>query len=106
MDPRRAACGAGRRATWRPTVPALWESCGWGGRSGADSLVDMTNTTNATLTDVHDMIVVHRAFRREFTLISPLVRGVAAGDTARAAVVTKHAQRLQLYGKRFIQGAT
>ena len=54
----------------------------------------MTNTTNATLTDVHDMVVVHRAFRREFTLIPPLVRAVAAGDTARAAVVTKHARLL------------
>jgi iron-sulfur cluster repair protein YtfE (RIC family) len=52
----------------------------------------MTNTTNSTLTDVHDMVVVHRAFRREFTAVPRLVRAVRAGDTARAGVVTKHAQ--------------
>ena len=57
----------------------------------------MTNTTNATPTDVHDMYVVHRAFRREFTLLPRLVRVVPAGDTARAAVVAKHA-RLLLQG--------
>ena len=72
----------------------MWASCGWGRTPGADSLVRMTNTTNATPIDVHDMVVVHRAFRREFTLVPQLVRDVAAGDTARAAVVTKHAQLL------------
>jgi hemerythrin-like domain-containing protein len=54
----------------------------------------MTQTANTQLTDVHDMYVVHRAFRREFTLIPALVRGVAAGDTARAAVLTDHARRI------------
>jgi iron-sulfur cluster repair protein YtfE (RIC family) len=57
----------------------------------------MTSTTATTLTDVHDMVVVHRAFRREFGLIPQLVRAVPAGDTARAAVLARHA-RLILEG--------
>ncbi len=57
----------------------------------------MTNTATETLTDVHDMVVVHRAFRREFRLIPELVRQVAPGDTARAAVLADHA-RLVLTG--------
>lgn len=51
----------------------------------------MTNTTNSALTDVHDMVVVHRAFRRELGLLPDLVRAVAPGDTARARVVGQHA---------------
>lgn len=66
--------------------------CGWGAATAADSLVDMTHTTHSTPTDVHDMVVVHRAFRREFTLVAPLVRAVAPGDTARARVVGRHAE--------------
>ncbi len=54
----------------------------------------MTSTTEQTLTDVHDMYVVHRAFRREFTLIPQLIRGVAPGDLARAAVLAQHARRV------------
>ena len=54
----------------------------------------MTNTTNSTLTDVHDVVVVHRAFRREFTAVPGLVRAADAGDTGRAAVVAKHARLL------------
>lgn len=50
----------------------------------------MTETTPAPLTDVHDMVVVHRAFRREFGLAPRLVRAVPAGDTARAAVLAAH----------------
>ena len=60
----------------------------------------MTNTANAAteqLTNVHDMYVVHRVFRREFVLVPRLVRQVAAGDTARAAVVAGQA-RLVLGG--------
>jgi iron-sulfur cluster repair protein YtfE (RIC family) len=60
----------------------------------------MTNTANAAseqLTNVHDMYVIHRVFRREFVLLPQLVRKVAAGDTARAAVVAGHA-RLVLGG--------
>ena len=54
----------------------------------------MTTTQNETLTDVHDMVVVHRAFRREFTLVPRLVREVALGDTARAAVLAAHTRML------------
>ncbi len=60
----------------------------------------MSNTAPAAterLTDVRDMYVVHRVFRREFVLIPKLVRQVAAGDTARAGVVAGHA-RLVLAG--------
>jgi hemerythrin-like domain-containing protein len=54
----------------------------------------MTNTTSAPLTNVHDMVVVHRTFRREFRLIPELVRRVQPGDTARAAVLAAHARLL------------
>ena len=54
----------------------------------------MTETTNQTLTDVHDMVVVHRAFRREFRLVPELVRQVRPGDTARAAVIAEHARMI------------
>jgi len=57
----------------------------------------MTETSSAPLTDVHDMVVVHRGFRREFRLLPELVRAVPAGDTARAAVLAAHA-RLVLTG--------
>jgi hemerythrin-like domain-containing protein len=50
----------------------------------------MTETSTAPLTDVHDMVVVHRVFRRELRLIPELVRAVAPGDTARAAVLANH----------------
>jgi hypothetical protein len=56
----------------------------------------MTHIATETLTDVHDMVVVHRAFRREFRLIPELARRVAAGDTARAKVV---AARLSTGGR-------
>lgn len=60
----------------------------------------MTNTTNsptAQLTDVRDMYVVHKVFRREFALIPRLIRAVAPGNIRRAAVVAEHA-RLVLAG--------
>jgi hemerythrin-like domain-containing protein len=54
----------------------------------------MTTTPSATLTDVHDMVVAHRAFRREFRLVPGLVRSVRPGDTARAAVIAGHARMI------------
>ena len=57
----------------------------------------MTQTSTAPLTDVHDMVVVHRVFRRELRLIPELVRRVQPGDTARAAVLAAHG-RLVLDG--------
>lgn len=53
----------------------------------------MTETAS-TLTDVHDMVVVHRVFRREFRLLPELVRAVPAGGRARAAVVAGHARMI------------
>ncbi len=52
----------------------------------------MTETSSRPLTDVSDMVVVHRVFRREFRLIPELARGVASGDTARARVLAGHAR--------------
>lgn len=40
--------------------------------------------------DTWEMVVVHRAFRREFGLAPGLIRRVADGDRARAAVVADH----------------
>ena len=55
------------------------------------------SSDTTTLTNVHDMVIVHRAFRRELAVIPRLVRAVPAGDTRRAAVVARHA-RLVLQG--------
>jgi iron-sulfur cluster repair protein YtfE (RIC family) len=49
----------------------------------------MSQATTARPT-VHEMVVVHRMFRREFGLAPVLVRAVAPGDRARAAVVGAH----------------
>ena len=46
---------------------------------------------------VHEMVVIHRVFRREFTLLPRLVREVADGDTDRAAPIAE-ALRLVLDG--------
>ena len=43
-----------------------------------------------TGTDTRDMLVVHDSIRRQFGQAPALVRGVAPGDTARAAVVADH----------------
>jgi hypothetical protein len=47
-------------------------------------------TVTATRPDTHDMVIVHRVFRRECGLLPRLVRGVRPGDTGRAAVVGEH----------------
>jgi hemerythrin-like domain-containing protein len=54
----------------------------------------MTHTAQSPLTNVHDMVVVHRAFRRELTLIPDAVRRVRPGDTRRAAVLAQHGRLL------------
>lgn len=59
--------------------------------------MDTTTNTNAHLIDVHDMVVVHRAFRRELRLVPNLLRAVPAGDLRRAAVLADHV-RLALTG--------
>ncbi|TIC88883.1 hemerythrin domain-containing protein [Nocardioides sp. GY 10113] len=51
----------------------------------------MTATTpTAERPDIREMVVVHRAFRREFGASPAYVREVAPGDTARAALVADH----------------
>ncbi len=47
--------------------------------------------------DVHEMVVVHRAFRREFSAIADMIRRTPDGDTRRATVVADHL-RLGLAG--------
>ncbi len=44
--------------------------------------------------DTRDMLVVHDSIRRQFGQAPALVRGVAAGDTDRAAVVADHVDLL------------
>ena len=46
--------------------------------------------TASTGIDTREMVVVHTAFRREIGAAPGLVRGVAAGDRARAHVVGDH----------------
>ncbi len=48
----------------------------------------MSQTNDAV--DTWEMVVVHRAFRREFGLAPGLIRRVAAGDRQRSAVVADH----------------
>ena len=54
----------------------------------------MVQTTQIARPDVQEMVVVHRMFRREYGLAPGLVRGVAAGGCARAAVVAAHLTEL------------
>jgi hypothetical protein len=47
-------------------------------------------TSPTTGIDTRDMVVVHDSIRRQFGQAPALVRGVASGDTDRAAVVADH----------------
>jgi hemerythrin-like domain-containing protein len=47
-----------------------------------------------TPTDTRDMVVVHDSIRRQFGAAPALVRGVAIGDTNRAAVIADHVELL------------
>jgi hemerythrin-like domain-containing protein len=48
-------------------------------------------TTDTTYnTDTHDMVVVHRLFRRESGLVADLITAVEPGDRARASVLAGH----------------
>lgn len=47
-------------------------------------------TVDGPLADARDMFAEHTMFRREFGLMPDLVRGVAAGDHRRAALVADH----------------
>ena len=56
----------------------------------------MTTTTAIARPDTHDMIVVHRVFRRESDLMPTLIRAVPDGDTARAGVLAQAFSDYQL----------
>ena len=49
----------------------------------------MTTSTAIQRPDTHDMIVVHRVFRRESDLMPTLIQAVPDGDTARAEVLAQ-----------------
>ncbi len=46
--------------------------------------------------DTHEMVIVHRAFRRETRLLAEMIAAVAPGDTARARVLADHFANLRL----------
>jgi hemerythrin-like domain-containing protein len=48
-------------------------------------------TAQTKLCDTHDMVVVHRVFRREFGLMPAMLATVEAGSVQRSAVVGAHA---------------
>lgn len=52
----------------------------------------MSITQDTAVPNTHEMVVIHRMFRREFGLLPGLVRGVRPGDLARAGVVADHAE--------------
>ena len=56
----------------------------------------MTTSTAIARPDTHDMIVVHRVFRRESDLMPTLIRAVPDGDTARAGVLAQAFSDYQL----------
>ena len=55
-----------------------------------------TTTTTTQRPDTHEMIVIHRVFRRESDMLPRLIRAVPDGDTARAQVVARHFGDYQL----------
>jgi len=54
----------------------------------------MSTTQNTPGCETHDMVVVHRVFRREFALLPRMVRAVAPGDVGQAGVVVAHAREM------------
>jgi len=44
--------------------------------------------------EIHDMVVIHRIFRRGFAQMADLARGVPDGDADRAAAVARHVEFL------------
>jgi len=53
----------------------------------------MTTTTSSGC-ETHDMVVVHRAFRREFALLPRMVRAVSPGDLTQRGVICTHAREM------------
>jgi hemerythrin-like domain-containing protein len=50
----------------------------------------MTSVDTRERPDIHEMVVVHRLFRREAALLPRLVESVTDGDTKRAALIAGH----------------
>ncbi|RZK86051.1 MAG: hemerythrin domain-containing protein, partial [Rhodococcus sp. (in: high G+C Gram-positive bacteria)] len=53
-----------------------------------------TSTAHTARPDTREMVVVHNCFRRQFAALPALVRGVPAGDTARAGEVVTYFEEL------------
>src|SRR3954447_8919792 len=51
-------------------------------------------TAQEKLCDTHDMVVVHRMFRREFGLMPAMLATVEAGDVQHSAVLGAHATEM------------
>jgi hemerythrin-like domain-containing protein len=51
-------------------------------------------TAQEKLCDTHDMVVVHRMFRREFGLMPAMLATVEAGDVQRSTVLGAHATEM------------
>jgi deazaflavin-dependent oxidoreductase (nitroreductase family) len=56
----------------------------------------MPATASAQRPDTHDMVVIHRAFRREISLMPQLIQSVPDGDGARARVIAEQFADYQL----------
>lgn len=56
----------------------------------------MTSTDVRERPDTHEMIVVHRVFRRESALLPRMVRAVPDGGTGRAALIAGHFRDYEL----------
>lgn len=54
----------------------------------------MSATDTSPGCETHDMVVVHRVFRREFALLPRMVRAVGPGDVDQARVVAAHAREM------------
>jgi Hemerythrin HHE cation binding domain len=56
----------------------------------------MTSTNVRERPDTHEMIVVHRVFRRESAMMPRLVQALPDGNTERAALIAQHFRDCQL----------
>ena len=50
----------------------------------------MNATAQQTEPNTHEMVVIHRIFRREFPLLAGIVPRASDGDTRRAAPIARH----------------
>ena len=50
----------------------------------------MNATVQQTVPNIHEMVVVHWIFRREFPLLAGIVPRASNGDTRRAAPIARH----------------